>query len=89
MAVDVLIPGILVFSACFALHRRENVYDAMTQGAAGGLRLLLTIVPSLIVLLSAISMGFYMAFFFINMRFGFNRKINNKIRFDFVQSLIF
>lgn len=30
-------------------------------------------------LLSAISMGFYMAFFFINMRFGFNRKINNKI----------
>lgn len=53
---DLLIPGILALVACVALWRRENVYDAMTAGAADGLKLLLTIVPSLVVLLTAISM---------------------------------
>lgn len=56
MVADLLIPGILALTACFSLHRRENVYAAMTDGAAGGLRLLLTIVPSLIVLLCAVNM---------------------------------
>lgn len=56
MGADLLIPGILAITACFSLHRKENVYSAMTDGAADGLRLLLTIVPSLIVLLCAISM---------------------------------
>lgn len=56
MAADLLIPGILALTACFALHRKENVYEAMTDGAAGGLRLLVTIVPSLIVLLCAVNM---------------------------------
>lgn len=53
---DLLIPGILALVSCVALWRRENVYDAMTAGAADGLKLLLTIVPSLVVLLTAISM---------------------------------
>lgn len=53
---DLLIPGILALVACVALWRRENVYDAMTAGALDGLKLLLTIVPSLVVLLTAISM---------------------------------
>ena len=56
MAADLLIPGILALVACVALWRRENVYDAMTSGAAEGLKLLLTIVPSLVVLLTAIHM---------------------------------
>lgn len=56
MAADLLIPGILTLTACAALYRRENVYEAMTDGAAGGLKLLLTIVPSLIVLLTAVNM---------------------------------
>ena len=56
MLTDLLVPGILALTACFALHRRENVYAALTDGAAGGLRLLLTIVPSLIVLLTAVNM---------------------------------
>ena len=53
---DLLIPAILALTACVALWRRENVYEALTDGAAQGLRLLVTIVPSLIVLLTAISM---------------------------------
>ena len=56
MAADLLIPGVLALTACASLYRRENVYAAMTDGAAGGLKLLLTIVPSLIVLLTAIHM---------------------------------
>lgn len=56
MAADLLIPGILAIVACVALRRKENVYDAMTGGAAEGLKLLLTIIPSLVVLLTAIHM---------------------------------
>ena len=53
---DLLVPAILALTACVALWRRENVYEALTDGATQGLRLLATIVPSLIVLLTAISM---------------------------------
>ena len=53
---DLLVPAILALTACVTLWRRENVYEALTDGAAQGLRLLVTIVPSLIVLLTAISM---------------------------------
>ena len=56
MITDALIPGLLALSACFSLWRRENVYDAMTKGASEGLRLILTILPSLVVLLSAMAM---------------------------------
>ena len=53
---DLLVPAILALTACVALWRRENVYETLTDGAAQGLPLLATIVPSLIVLLTAISM---------------------------------
>ncbi len=56
MLTDLLIPGILLLCACAGLYRRINVYDALTDGAAGGLRLLKTILPTLIVLLTAIGM---------------------------------
>lgn len=53
---DLLIPALLALTACVALWRRENVYDAMTCGAAEGLRLLVNIVPALVVLLTAVHM---------------------------------
>ena len=56
MIADLLIPLILAVCACAALRRRENVYDALTDGAAKGLRLLVTILPSLIILLTAVNM---------------------------------
>lgn len=56
MMTDLLIPGLLALTACVALWRKENVYDAMTAGAAEGLRLLVNIVPALVVLLTAVHM---------------------------------
>lgn len=53
---EILIPGLLALTACVALWRRENVYDAMTAGAADGLKLLITIIPALVVLLTAVYM---------------------------------
>lgn len=51
-----LIPLLLCFTACFALHRRVDVYAALTHGAEEGLTVLLQILPSLIALLSAVHM---------------------------------
>lgn len=53
---DLLIPGILSLCALVGLRRKENVYGALTDGALDGLKLLKTILPSLVVLLTAISM---------------------------------
>lgn len=53
---DLLIPCLLALTACVALWRRENVYDAMTVGAAEGLKLLVNIIPALVVLLTAVHM---------------------------------
>ncbi len=56
MTADLLIPGILLLCAAAGLYRRENVYEALTDGALQGLTLLKTIVPSLVILLCAIGM---------------------------------
>ena len=54
--VDYIIPLILVAVSLLALRKRENVYDALLTGAAQGLRVLLTIVPALVALLTAVHM---------------------------------
>ena len=51
-----LLPCLLCFTACFALHRRVDVYAALTKGAEEGFTVLLHILPSLIALLSAVYM---------------------------------
>lgn len=53
---DYLIPMILLVGALLGLRRRENVYDLMLQGTAEGLKLLLSILPALILLLTAVHM---------------------------------
>jgi spore maturation protein B len=53
---DYLIPCLLLLCALVGLWKKENVYDAMVIGGAEGLKLLLTIAPSLVVLLCAIEM---------------------------------
>ncbi len=53
---DYLIPGILALAACTALRKQENAYDLLQQGAAEGLKLLLSILPALILLLTAVHM---------------------------------
>lgn len=53
---SLLLPLLLSATACFALHRRVDVYAALTKGAEEGLTVLLHILPSLIALLSAVYM---------------------------------
>lgn len=53
---DYLVPLLLFFVTALALGKRENAYDLMLQGGAEGLKLLLSIVPALVILLTAVHM---------------------------------
>ena len=53
---ELLIPLLLLFVSCYALHKKQNVYSLLLLGAQDGLRLLLSIVPALIILLTAVTM---------------------------------
>lgn len=53
---DYLIPGIFTLCALVGLRKKENVYGALCEGATQGLSLLKTILPSLVILLTAIEM---------------------------------
>ena len=53
---DYLVPLILFFTCALALGKGENGYDILLQGASEGLRLIATILPSLILLLTAVHM---------------------------------
>lgn len=56
MITDYIVPVILLGCALAGLRRKENVYDAMLQGAGEGLKLVVSILPSLVVLFTAVSM---------------------------------
>ena len=53
---DYIVPLILLISSLLVLRRKESAYDLLLNGASEGLKLLLSIVPSLIMLLTAVSM---------------------------------
>lgn len=53
---EYIIPTLLAICAVLTLRKKENAYDLLTEGAAEGLQLMKTITPSLIVLLSSVSM---------------------------------
>ena len=53
---DHIVPLVLAVTAVAALGEREKAYDILTEGAGDGFRLLLTIAPALVVLLSAVGM---------------------------------
>ncbi len=53
---DYIVP-VLLFAACaVALRKKENAYGILLEGAASGLKLLITLVPTLILLMTAIAM---------------------------------
>lgn len=54
--VDYLVPLILLGVSLAALRKQENSYEILLSGAADGLRLLVTILPALILLLTAVTM---------------------------------
>ena len=53
---EYIVPLILAVTAIAALGKREKSYDILVDGAREGFRLLLTIAPALVVLLSAVGM---------------------------------
>lgn len=54
--VDYIVPTLLFITAVLALHKKENAYDLMLDGAGEGLKMLLSILPPLVILLTAVSM---------------------------------
>ncbi len=53
---DLLIPLFMVLVSIAALARRQDVYAALLEGGQNGLRILLSIVPALVMLLTAVHM---------------------------------
>ena len=54
--IDYLVPLILFLSAALTLRKKENPYELLLTGAADGIKLLLTLIPTLILLLTAVTM---------------------------------
>ena len=54
--IDYIVP-LLLFAVCaVGLRKRENTYHLMLDGAAEGLKLLASLVPALVLLLTAVTM---------------------------------
>lgn len=53
---DYIVPMILLLTSALALRKKENAYDILLQGASDGLRLLASILPALILLLTSVHM---------------------------------
>ena len=54
--IDYIVPILLFLLCAVALRKKENAYDLMLSGAADGLKLLVSILPALILLLTAVTM---------------------------------
>ena len=53
---DYLIPLLLLGICALALHQQKNAYGILLEGAGEGLKLMGTLVPSLVLLLTAVTM---------------------------------
>jgi len=54
--IDYIVPILLFLLCAAALRKQENAYDLMLSGAADGLKLLISILPALVLLLTAVTM---------------------------------
>ena len=54
--IDYIVPILLLLASVLALRKKENAYDLILSGASDGLKLLASIVPALILLLTAVTM---------------------------------
>lgn len=53
---DYLVPLLLLAVCTLALRKKENAYDLLLDGGREGLKLLISIVPTLVLLLTAVTM---------------------------------
>ena len=51
-----IVPMLLLAVSVLALRKKENAYDLLLEGAADGLKLLTTLIPTLILLMTSITM---------------------------------
>ena len=54
--MDYLVPCILLLAAAIALGKKENAYGILLDGTSEGLKLLVSILPALILLMTAVHM---------------------------------
>lgn len=54
--IDYIVPLLLLILSLLALRKKENAYDLLLHGAADGLRLLTSLIPALVLLLTAVTM---------------------------------
>ena len=54
--VDYLVPMLLLGVSLVTLYKQENTYDLLLQGGADGLKLLIRILPTLVMLLTTVHM---------------------------------
>ena len=54
--MDYMVPSIMLIATIAALRKKENAYDILLDGAGEGLKLLVSILPALILLLTAVHM---------------------------------
>lgn len=53
---DYIVPLLVLTVCCVALRKKENAYDLLLAGGVDGLKLLTSIIPSLVLLLTAVTM---------------------------------
>lgn len=53
---DYIVPFLLMIASVLALRKKENAYDLLLAGASDGMKMLITLVPTLILLLTCITM---------------------------------
>ena len=53
---DYVIPVLMLLTSLLALRKKENTYDLLLSGASDGLKLLVSIIPALVLLLTAVTM---------------------------------
>ena len=53
---DYIVPLLILSASLLALRKKENTYGILLQGGAEGLKLLVSIIPALVLLLSAVHM---------------------------------
>lgn len=51
-----IVPALLILSTALALRKKEDAYSLLVSGAADGLKLLVSILPTLVILLTAVTM---------------------------------
>ena len=53
---DYIVPLLLLDASLWALRKKENTYDLLLQGGREGLQLLVSLIPTLVMLLTAVTM---------------------------------